>query len=133
MAPWYIEYLKLKELGKTAEAERLLWPFSLLLPMNKLENLRWEMLFLFQEVGASLSLKTRCWQESYLTKTVLSFPQLLNLPHTPWSIIFLHALFTKPSMNTLSSVSLGLHFLMSHKIYIKYICMLFTVNLSLSV
>ena len=140
MAPWHIEYFKLKEFEKT-EAGRLLWPFPCPSPLQQVINLSCERCLPVSGGKEHLYLQRQSDDEKNPSKQVLlSFPHLITCSSYSWTHHIsarLPPLHQPSHRNTqVLTVPSGLHFFMKaptlHTTYIKHICMLsFSVNLSL--
>ena len=127
-----LNILKLKEFEKKAETRMSLWPSPHPSSLKYVMRASCERCPPYtQRKGASLSIKTKAVEKNFNKQALLSFPSLLHLPHTLWSIIFLHncPLFIKPSKKILRSFPLGFHFLMKASVLCKtlfYFCFLAT-------
>lgn len=101
------------------------------------KTLMWEMPSLYQEERSIFIFKDKRAPRWIYQAGLARFSQLLQLPHTPQPILSLNdgPFFIKLNIKIHRSVFWGLHFPMeaplSRKTYIKYICILSPIKLSL--
>lgn len=80
MAPWQIDYFKVKDFGKTTEAKMSLWPsLNISTQKQNIKPSRERCLPYTQRKGGSLSLKTSNTEKNLNKQASLCFPQFTAL------------------------------------------------------